>query len=311
MSAVRTAAPTIAGASWDDFVADLPVGVLLLDDQGKVIAANDRAATLLGLSQQDLLTGTRPSGWSATDDSGASLPDSAALTAQVLRAGAPLSLPMVVSHNDDPHIRVWADYHPVRCRGRQRLLVLLHPVDTDLPHSRGLVDPLTGLPNRALLLDRLEQALTRARTRGTLATLVLMDVHRLAALNAEHGFQRGDELLVALARRLRQGLRDDHTVARYGGDEFAVVAEHPTGTGEAIADRVRELAARPLRIGRNRIQPALRVGWCTSDGTAPVLSVVTCTEAQLHRKHRPMPPDHPDVRDRGEYPTESGASTQS
>ncbi|MCP2261411.1 diguanylate cyclase (GGDEF) domain-containing protein [Streptoalloteichus tenebrarius] len=286
MSAVRTAAPTITGAIWDDFVADLPVGVLLQDEQGEVLAANDRAAALLGMSRQDLVDGARPPGWSACDDSGAPLPEPSALAAQVLRTSSTLSLPMVVSRDGVHHTRVWADYHPVRSRGRHRLLVLLHPVDTDLPHSRGLLDPLTGLPNRALLLDRLDQALTRARTRGTLATLVLMDVHRLAALNAEHGFRRGDELLVALAGRLRQGLRADHTVARYGGDEFAVVAEHPTGTGEAIADRAREVAARPLRIGRNRILPALRVAWCTSDGAAPVLSVLTSAEARLRRPRR-------------------------
>jgi diguanylate cyclase (GGDEF)-like protein len=161
--------------------------------------------------------------------------------------------------------------------------VLLQPVQTDVARSRGLLDCLTGLPGRVLLLDRLEQALTRARTHGTLATFVLLDVHQLSAVNAEHGFDQGDELLTTLAGRLRRGLRADHTVARYGGDEFAVIAEHPNGTGEPVAERIRRLAAKPVQIGGVRVRPGLRLSWVTSDGVASVLSVLTRAEEHLRR----------------------------
>lgn len=278
MSAVNTAAPATAGTIWDELVSELPVGVLLQDDRGEVLAANSLAESLLGLSHDDLVRGSRPVGWQACDDSGAPLPQGAEMAAQVLRSSARLTVPIVVFRDGVPLARLWADFQPV---GNRRVLVLLQPVLTDVPHSRGLLDPLTGLPSRALLLDRLEQSLTRSRTNGSLTTLVLADVRRLSSVNAEFGFDTGDELLTLLAGRLRQGLRADHTVARYGGDEFAVVAEHPDGTGEAIAARVRELSERAARLGRVRLHPKVRVCWATSDGSAPVHSVVAYAEKCL------------------------------
>ncbi|GGP38755.1 GGDEF domain-containing protein [Saccharothrix coeruleofusca] len=256
---------TVQTSSWDDLVAALPVGVLLQDQGGAVLAGNRLAADLLRLPE---LAGAHCP--AASDDSGAPLPSCAELAAQVLRTGAALTVPMVL-----PHTRLWAEYHPVVVSGQPRLLVLLRPAASPVPPpSAGLVDPLTGLPGRALLLDRLEQSLTRARTHGTLVSLVLLDVHRLAAVNREHGFERGDELLRALAGRLRQGLRPDHTVARYGGDEFAVVAEHPDGSGAAIAERVRALAGPAVRVADGWLRPGVRVCWVTSDGEAPVDAVV-------------------------------------
>ncbi|GAB2998019.1 hypothetical protein GCM10027184_61800 [Saccharothrix stipae] len=260
MSAART---TASRAVWDELVSELPVGVVLQDEHGLVLAANPMASALLGDAQ-------------ARDDSGAPLPGCAELAGQVLRTGEPLTIPMVL-----PHTRVWAEYHPIAVRGQ--VLVLLRPVQADVPHSAGLLDALTGLPGRALVLDRLDQALIRARTRGTLASLVLADVHRMAAVNAAYGFQRGDELLAVLAKRLRQGLRADYTVGRYGGDSFAVIAEHPDGSGEAVAARVRELAGRAVRLGGERVRTGVRVCWVTSDGEAPLHSVIAHVEERLRR----------------------------
>ncbi|ROP39371.1 sensor domain-containing diguanylate cyclase [Saccharothrix texasensis] len=265
MSTVQTstAQTTVPRAVWDEFVSELPVGVLLQDGNGVVLAANPMASSLLGDAR-------------ALDDSGAPLPSCAELAAQVLRTGSPLTIPMAL-----PHAKVWAEYFPVETRGQ--VLVLLRPVQADVPHSAGLLDALTGLPGRALLLDRLDQALIRARTRGTLASLVLADVHRMAAVNAAHGFRRGDELLAVLAKRLRQGLRADYTVARYGGDSFAVVTEHPNGSGEAVAARVRELTGRAVRLGGERVRTGVRVCWVTSDGEAPLHSVIAHVEERLRR----------------------------
>ncbi|WP_394378512.1 GGDEF domain-containing protein [Saccharopolyspora spinosa] len=279
MSVLEVAAPSQLAPVWDELISGLTVGVLLTDERGQVLATNDVAAELMQLVKSDLLTGTR--GWQVRDDTGAPMPDWAELAGQVLRAGSPLSIPMVIARPGQPLSRIWADYHAVQVQGRSRVLMLLQSVHTDVSHSRGLLDPLTGLPGRVLLLDRLEQSLVRARSRGTLSTLVLIDVQRLAAFNAEHGFDRGDDLLTTLAGRLREGLSDEHTVARYGGDEFAVVAEHPNGTGEEIAEQAREVAGWPVRIGRKRVRPGLRVSWVTTDGQASVHSVLARAEQQL------------------------------
>src|SRR5947209_8188529 len=123
MSAVDTAAPSTTGAIWDELVAELPVGVLLQDEWGEVIAANHLAATLLGLSRDDLLGSASATGWPACDESGAPLPAHAEMAAQVLRTSAPLALPLVVNTDGGPQVRVWADFHPVKHRGRPLLLV--------------------------------------------------------------------------------------------------------------------------------------------------------------------------------------------
>src|SRR5690625_4907925 len=209
------------------------------------------------------------------------MPDWSDLAGQVLRSGSPMSTPMVIGRNGQHSWRLWADYHPVLVHGQNRVLILLQTLHADVSHSKGLLDPLSGLPGRVLLFARLEQALVRSRTNGTLTTVVVLDVAPLAKFNCEYGFDQGDELLTMLSQRLRQGVRDDVTVARYGGDEFAVVTEHSHGTGEAIAERTREVAGWPMRIGQRRHRPGLRVSWVTSDGQASVHSVLERAEQQL------------------------------
>jgi diguanylate cyclase (GGDEF)-like protein len=86
-------------------------------------------------------------------------------------------------------------------------------------------DMLTGLPNRALFMDRLESAYHRATRRNGMFALVYVDVDRFKEVNDTWGHAAGDAMLVELATRLRGTLRDNDTVARLGGDEFALVLE--------------------------------------------------------------------------------------
>ena len=265
---------TDAESVWDTLVGRLPMGVLLTDGTGKVLAGNDLAAELLGRTHAQLRAGQRPEDWAARDEGGCALPSPAELAGQVLRTRASMAVPMVIRDG----VRLWVSYHPV---GPDLLLMALRPVHTSVGTAYGLTDALTGLPNRALLTDRLDQALIRARTHSTLVSVVLTDIRDMARINAEHGFRRGDDLLVLLAGRLRGGLRADHTVARYAGDRFAVVAEHPTGTGQHIAARITELIGRSARLGALRLRPAARVCWLTTDGNTPAHSLLTRLETRL------------------------------
>jgi diguanylate cyclase (GGDEF)-like protein len=108
-------------------------------------------------------------------------------------------------------------------------------------------DALTGLPNRRLVADRLEQALLR-REPGRLVAVMYIDLDGFKAVNDQYGHARGDEVLLRAARRMRAALRPADTLARVGGDEFVAVCEGLTATeeGHAIADRLRRSAAHTL-----------------------------------------------------------------
>jgi diguanylate cyclase (GGDEF)-like protein len=112
-----------------------------------------------------------------------------------------------------------------------------------------LHDPLTGLANRALFLDRLQHALSATgRHRAPLATIVL-DLDGFKEINDSYGHSVGDELLCAVAKRLTDAVRSVDTVARLGGDEFALVIEDVDDAGKEIAiERVKRALAAPFLI---------------------------------------------------------------
>ena len=124
-------------------------------------------------------------------------------------------------------------------------------------------DPLTGLPNRALLRDRLSQALVRATRSQSKVAVMLMDLDNFKLVNDTLGHAAGDELLMAISPRLHQAMRGGDTVARLGGDEFAFVLEGVAGERDAVAVAERVIAAFgepfPTSHGEERIGASLGI----------------------------------------------------
>ena len=110
-------------------------------------------------------------------------------------------------------------------------------------------DPLTGLANRTLLHDRLEQALARSRRKGGASGLLFVDLDNFKQVNDEYGHAMGDAVLVELGKRLQTAVRPTDTVARLGGDEFVVVCEElDEQTAVALGRRLHDALERPLVI---------------------------------------------------------------
>ena len=123
-------------------------------------------------------------------------------------------------------------------------------------------DVLTGLPNRALLSDRLHQALrTARRNRGGVA-VAFVDLDRFKTINDLYGHVTGDELLVQVANRMRESVRESDTVARFGGDEFVVVLEQLETSEEAalVANKIIDSLSRPFTLGQRRLMVGASIG---------------------------------------------------
>jgi diguanylate cyclase (GGDEF)-like protein len=115
-----------------------------------------------------------------------------------------------------------------------------------------LHDPLTDLPNRRLLADRLGHALSRADREGKAVAVLYLDLEGFKAVNDEFGHDEGDRLLVEFAERLKGCLRKSDTAVRLGGDEFVVVLEGVSGGEEALAlsERITQALEAPFEVGQ-------------------------------------------------------------
>jgi diguanylate cyclase (GGDEF)-like protein len=136
---------------------------------------------------------------------------------------------------------------------------------------QALHDALTDLPNRLLLEDRLDQALSAARRTGAPVGLLFCDVNRFKRVNDTLGHAAGDELLRRLADALRASVRDGDTVARLSGDEFIVLLPlvQDSATLREVTARIRSRLAEPLLVAGEEIHVNMAIGDALSDGWVP------------------------------------------
>jgi diguanylate cyclase (GGDEF)-like protein len=135
-------------------------------------------------------------------------------------------------------------------------------------------DPLTGLPNRTLILDRVEQMLARSRRNQTPVAALFVDLDNFKSINDTLGHEVGDELLRAVAARLDGVVRATDAFGRLGGDEFVVVSEELSLSAgpELIAERLIEALKEPFKLGSDegtRLTVTASIGIASGDRTAP------------------------------------------
>jgi diguanylate cyclase (GGDEF)-like protein len=129
--------------------------------------------------------------------------------------------------------------------------------------AEGLVDALTGLPNRLLFNDRLDTIIREARRTGECFALLFVDLDNFKSINDGHGHVVGDQVLQAVSQRLTGSVRASDTVARYAGDEFIVVLRHIVKPEDVprIAEKIVQAVAAPLEVGESlRLQVTTSIG---------------------------------------------------
>jgi diguanylate cyclase (GGDEF)-like protein/PAS domain S-box-containing protein len=134
-------------------------------------------------------------------------------------------------------------------------------VEAQLSHQ-ALHEPLTGLPNRSLFLDRLRHAMTLAKRSGGQMTVMFMDLDRFKIINDSMGHEAGDRLIQAVARRLMDVVREGDTVARLGGDEFGVLLEYGINQADAemVAQRILDAIEPPFTFSGQEMYVSASLG---------------------------------------------------
>jgi diguanylate cyclase (GGDEF)-like protein/PAS domain S-box-containing protein len=156
--------------------------------------------------------------------------------------------------------------------------------ERQLEHQ-SLHDSLTGLPNRALLLDRLRHALARARREGSFVAVLFVDLDRFKAVNDSLGHEAGDRLLLGVADRIPAVLRAGDTLARLGGDEFVVLCEELQGQELAvqIAGRIIDGLSSPFLLEGSEAFVSASIGIAVTAGTMDADQLLGDADLAMYR----------------------------
>jgi diguanylate cyclase (GGDEF)-like protein/PAS domain S-box-containing protein len=284
----RRAAGRLGTALWEVF----PGHVALLDRDGVVVSVNRAwrefglahgAAAMAGLGMNYLEVCDR-----AAEVGEPEAAEAAALVRAAL-AGARderrLAYPVQA-----PRGQRWFSLHVVPIPGQHSGALVVH-IDITAEkmreqqwQHRALHDSLTGLPNRALLTDRLEHAIAGAARDPRSLALLFLDIDAFKAINDRFGHHTGDVLLCRAAEQMTGSVRAADTVGRWGGDEFLVIAERLDVhvSAAALADRLTASLAAPLAVGADRIQVNISVGIAHLEPQQTADQLVQSADRALH-----------------------------
>jgi diguanylate cyclase (GGDEF)-like protein len=231
-------------------------GVIVLDEEGRVMDLNPAAQAMLGVDGRGFVG--RPAAsvlgpWAMLAEGGADAVSAAAeVDAQTPAGPRRFDVRMTALSRAGEYggrVFVLRDVSE-RTRAEEAL------------RRSAFYDALTGLPNRALFRDRLEKAVERSHRGSHPFAVMFLDLDRFKLVNDSLGHHMGDELLIAVGRRLVTCVRPADTVARLGGDEFAVLLEDVTGMDHAttVADRILAVLDQPVSLEGHDVFPNASIG---------------------------------------------------
>ncbi len=260
---------------------DAPIGMALVDlgerHAGRIVHVNKEFSNLTGYSEAELVTKTPAD---LTDD--AEREDEIRALERMVRGESP-------SHQREGPIRhahgqeVWVHLTMRAVQGErgEPQYAILQMADITARRAaedrlvfQALHDPLTGLSNRRVLMDRLQHELDDLSRRNTAVGVFYLDLDRFKRINDDLGHEAGDQLLIEVSRRINTVMRPPDTVARLGGDEFVVVCgglvDETDGIG--IAERLLEAISKPVSLmGRDVVvSPSIGVAFTRSTDDDPV-----------------------------------------
>jgi diguanylate cyclase (GGDEF)-like protein len=181
-------------------------------------------------------------------------------------------------------------------------------------------DPLTRLPNRAALIERLSVAIAVTRREQSLLAVLFIDLDGFKAINDEFGHDTGDAVLRAVATRLSQHVRPQDAVARFGGDEFVVICEEVADRAgaEIIAARLARALADPIVVDDARVEIGASIGLVVGDGRSRPAQLLRDADAEMYRgklrrgSRPPQAPERSPAREessRREHPSDRATSS--
>ncbi len=257
----------VAQLTLDAAVVNSPMATVVLDEHGVVLKCNLAFGTLVQQQQGDIVGRQHADlvlgGYTAnrTDSKPASNGPKQREARYTLETG----IELWVSESTTPFLG---------SEGESRTLMQIVDVSRDRKirddlQRRVMHDGLTRLPNRALLGDRIIQALIRGRRTGCSTAVILLDIDYFKTINDGLGHHVGDQVIREVADRLRAHTRVADTLARFGGDEFVMLCEGLERPGDALilAERIQELMREPFEVGNRSVALTLSIGIAVSNSS--------------------------------------------
>ncbi len=283
---------TVSRNFLDNVIDSMTEALLVADSSGRITLANTRSCKLLNYSERELLQ-LRASDVVKVSEDIALLPASAEDTPMLRQAEGFLKA--------KGGEQIAAEISCTRLASEDRpceYLIVVQDI-TERKRSEALIryqaqyDPLTDLPNRRLLIDRLSRDLARAKRHGHCGALLFIDLDQFKHINDSLGHSVGDKLLQAVALRLKACIREEDSVARLGGDEFVIILselsdDQDIHSEEArkVAEKLRQAIAEPIEVLGNklRITPSIGIALFPTENSTPELLLKYADTAMYRAK---------------------------